>query len=72
MNFENHNVVADVDFGIPGKWIKLADIDQVNDIPPLGSNSASDPTTVYTVDGNFSGFDLPSSSGFIYKWETAA
>jgi hypothetical protein len=64
--------VVDVDFGIPGKWVKLADIDQVNDIPPLGNNSANSPTTVDTADGHFAGFDLPSSSGFIYKWEAPA
>jgi 1,4-alpha-glucan branching enzyme len=72
LNFENHDVQVDVDFGIPGKWVKLADIDQVNDIPPLGNNSANSPTTVDTMDGHFAGFDLPSSSGFIYKWEAPA
>jgi 1,4-alpha-glucan branching enzyme len=72
LNFENHDVQVDVDFGIPGKWLKLADIDDVNDIAPLGSNSPDSPTTVTTGDGHFGGFTLPSTSGFIYKWEAAA
>jgi 1,4-alpha-glucan branching enzyme len=69
LNFENHPVQVDVDFGIPGMWVKLADIDRANDIPPLGTNSISDHTAIRTNDGNFDGFTLPGSSGFIYKWE---
>jgi 1,4-alpha-glucan branching enzyme len=70
LNFENADVRVDVDFGVPGIWVKLADIDRVNDIPPAGSNSAGDPTALRTNDGRFGGFTLPSSSGFIYKWES--
>jgi len=69
LNFEPYPVEVDVDFGIPGVWVKLADIDRVNDIPPHGSNSAGDPTAIHTRDGSFDGFVLPDSSGFIYKWE---
>jgi 1,4-alpha-glucan branching enzyme len=69
LNFENHNVPVDVEFGIPGVWVKLADIDWISDIPPGGNNSAQDPTALRTNDGNFGNFRLPSSSGFIYKWE---
>lgn len=69
LNFENHDVRVDVDFGMAGKWVKLADIDNVNDIPPFGINSETDATAVVTQDGNFSGFNMPSSSGFIYKWQ---
>jgi hypothetical protein len=69
LNFENHDVQIDVDFGLSGAWVKLADIEQVNDIPPNGTNSAQTDTVVRTNDGNFGGFTLPSSSGFIYKWE---
>lgn len=32
---------------------------------------AAHPTAVRTNDGNFGGFVLPSSSGFIYEWEAA-
>ena len=71
LNFENHDVRVDVDFGIPGVWVKLGDTDRVNDIAPDGTNSAGDATALHTLDGNFGGFTLPSSSGFIYKWETA-
>jgi 1,4-alpha-glucan branching enzyme len=70
MNFENHDVKVNLDFGIPGIWVKLADIDQVNDIPPEGNNSALEATAVRTLDGQLSDFWLPSSSAFIYKWET--
>jgi 1,4-alpha-glucan branching enzyme len=69
LNFENHSVQVDVDFGVPGVWVKLADIDFVNDIPPEGTNGAGHPTALRTNDGNFGGFVLPSSSGFVYKWE---
>jgi pullulanase/glycogen debranching enzyme len=69
LSFENYPVQIDVDFGVPGTWVKLADLDRVNDIPPMGTNSAQDSTAIRTSDGNFGGFTLPSSSGFIYKWE---
>lgn len=69
LNFENHQVQVDVDLGIPGIWVKLADMDGINDIPPIGNNSTQDPASIRTNDGLFSGFTLPSSSGFIYKWE---
>jgi len=69
LNFDNHDVQVDIDFGLPGVWVKLADIEQVNDIPPNGTNSAQTETAALTNDGNFGGFTLPRSSGFIYKWE---
>ena len=71
LNYDNHDVQVDVDFGIPGRWVKLADMDNVNDIAPLGTNSESDPATIETRDGRFSGFTLPPSSGFIYKWQAS-
>jgi len=70
LNFENRNVTVDIDLGIPGTWIKLADIDQVNDLPPFGTNSATNPGALRSLDGRFANFVLPSSSGFIYKWES--
>jgi 1,4-alpha-glucan branching enzyme len=69
LNFETHAVEVDVELGIPGTWLKLADVEQVNDVPPDGSNSVHDPTALRTTDGRINGFTLPSSSGFIYKWE---
>ena len=71
LNFENHVVQLEVEFGIPGVWVKLADIDVVNDVAPEGTNGAGNPTALRTNDGHFSGFALPSSSGFIYKWEAS-
>lgn len=69
LNFENHDGFVDVDFGIPGVRVKLADIDWISDIPPGGNNSVQDTTALRANDGNFDNFRLPSSSGFIYKWE---
>ena len=68
-NFEPYDVKVGINFGVPGKWVKLADIDRVNDLPPFGTGMADDPATI-TTDGYFEDFVLPSSSGFVYKWET--
>jgi 1,4-alpha-glucan branching enzyme len=67
-NFEPYDVEVGVDFGLAGKWIKLADIDRVNDLPPFGNNSRDELSTIDT-NGFLANFVLPSSSGFIYKWE---
>jgi pullulanase/glycogen debranching enzyme len=69
LNFEGHEVVVDLELGLPGTWVKLADIDGVNDIAPAGSNGVAEPTALRSADGRFAGFALPSSSGFVYKWE---
>ena len=69
LNFESSTQTVDVELGMPGVWVKLADIETVNDIAPAGTNSAASPTAIQTNDGRFVSFDLPSSSGFIYKWE---
>lgn len=71
LNFENHDVMVDIDLEYPGSWVKLADIDNVEDLPPFGSNSPEKATTMFSNDGKFGGFVLPGSSGFIYKWESA-
>jgi 1,4-alpha-glucan branching enzyme len=72
LNFENHDVVIDLDLGLAGTWVKLADIDAVHDVPPAGTNSVHDPTALHSQDGRFRPFTLPSSSGFIYKFESGA
>lgn len=69
LNFENSGVAVDVDLGLPGTWVKLADLDRANDIPPEGNNSADDSTALQTNDGRFANFILPASSGFLYKFE---
>ena len=68
LNFEPYAVTVDLNFPLPGYWVKLADIDRVSDLPPRGTNSIQEPGTIRT-EGSFPGFTLPSSSGFIYKWE---
>jgi hypothetical protein len=69
LNFEPFTVRVDLELGMVGTWVKLADLDSVNDIPPYGTNSATDPVALYSSDGRFGGFELPSSSGFLYKWQ---
>ncbi|MEA2843596.1 MAG: isoamylase [Actinomycetota bacterium] len=69
LNFEGHEVSVDLELGIPGTWVKLADIDRANDVPPEGTNGPGDPTALHSADGRFAGFDMPGSSGFVYKWE---
>ena len=69
LNFENHAVTVDLELGAAGIWVKLADIDRIDDVPPAGSNSRHDATVLHSNDGRYGGFALPSSSGFIYKWE---
>jgi 1,4-alpha-glucan branching enzyme len=72
LNFDNHPVEVDLDFGLPGIWVRLATIDVVNDIAPDGTNSAQDETAIRTSDGRFDNFVLPDSSAYIYKWEAPA
>lgn len=72
LNFEGFDVPVDVRLGMPGTWVKLADIDRVNDLPPMGTNSPADATALRSADGNYAGFVLPSSGGFIYKWDADA
>ena len=69
LNFEGHDVVVDLELGLAGTWVKLADIDRANDVPPEGTNGAGDPTALRSADGRYAGFVLPATSGFIYKWE---
>jgi pullulanase/glycogen debranching enzyme len=69
LNFENRPITVDLELGQPGIWVKLADVENANDIPPGGTNSRHDSTALRSEDGRFSGFELPSSSGFLYKWE---
>lgn len=68
LNFENHPVSVDIHLGTPGRWVRLASIDMVNDIAPEGTNDPTADTTLHTTDGVFRDFVLPDSSGFIYKW----
>ncbi|MBI5547381.1 MAG: 1,4-alpha-glucan branching protein [Deltaproteobacteria bacterium] len=72
LNFENQDVTVDLDLGRPGVWVKLADLDSVNDIAPEGTNGADEPTALFSQDGRFGGFNLPSSSGFLFKWQAEA
>lgn len=68
INFDPSPITVDLDLGRAGRWIKLADIDIVNDLPPEGTNNSEDPTVLETQDGRFPGFGMAGTSGFIYKW----
>jgi 1,4-alpha-glucan branching enzyme len=70
INFEPFPVRVDVELGLAGSWVKLADLDRIDDVPPSGTNSTADPTALHSDDGRFGAFELPSSSGFLYKWES--
>jgi hypothetical protein len=61
-NFTNHDITIDLELGLPGKWVRLASIDSVNDIPPDGTNHADDATALYTEDGRV--------ERFVYKWKS--
>lgn len=69
LNFSPQDVTVDLELGLAGRWVKLADIDSVEDLPPAGTNSAGAATALVSTDGRYSPFVLPPSSGFIYKWE---
>jgi 1,4-alpha-glucan branching enzyme len=70
LNFEPFPVRVDVELGLAGSWVELADLDRVDDIPPVGRNSAADPTALHTTDGRCGAVDLTGSSGFLYKWQS--
>lgn len=72
LNFESDPVLVDLELGIPGRWLKLGDIDTINDIPPDGTNHPEDPTALISNDGRHTSFTLPPSSGFIYLWANEA
>jgi 1,4-alpha-glucan branching enzyme len=66
LNFEDHDVPVDVDF-TQGHWVKLADIDHVNDLAPAGNKNPQDPDSINTDHEHFKNFILPPYSGFIYR-----
>jgi len=66
LNFEGHDVPVNVDFNTPGRWVKLADIDHVNDGSATDSEN-QDQADFLTTDGLFPNFTLPRYSGFVYR-----
>lgn len=57
----NHTDSSFNSLGRAGTWRKLADIERVTD-------GADDGTALHSRDARFSGFVLPSSSGFVYRF----
>lgn len=66
INFEGHDVAVDVDFNIPGRWVRLADIENVID-PSAAGGGDSGLGDVLAEKGPLKNFVLPPYSGFIYK-----
>lgn len=71
INFEGQDIPVELDFNTPGRWVKLADIENVNDLAPVGNKDPQDPDSIITNDGFMDNFVLPPYSGFIYKYEPA-
>ncbi len=69
LNMTPYDAEVELELGRPGSWVKLADVETVEDIPPAGVNGAGAATALHSRDGRFTPFVLPSSSGFVYKWE---
>lgn len=71
LNFEGHDVPVDVHFD-PGRWIKLGDIDHIDDLPPVGNKDPLDADSIIISDNMpAQHFVLPPYSGFIYKYQQA-
>jgi len=68
LNFEDHDVPLNVDFG-EGRWIKLADIDNVNDLSAGTHENLPDLDNIIVKNRAQQDFVLPPYSGFIYKYE---
>ena len=67
LNFEGKEVPVDVDFATPGCWVKLADLEWANDLPPQGNKNPDDPDSVVVETGKLNHFILPPYSGFLYR-----
>lgn len=73
LNFEGFDVPVDVSFNFAGRWVKLADIESVNENWLTSRTSAAGPGgenghSILKTDGEFKQFVLPPYSGFIYKY----
>jgi len=71
LNFEGHDVPVEVPFD-PGCWIKLGDIEHINDLPPFGNKDPLDADSIIVGDNvTARHFVLPPYSGFVYKYHQA-
>jgi len=66
-NFEGKDVTVDIDFGFGGKWVKLADMDHVNDLSEMELEDIDDKDILVTGP-KFNDFHLPAYSGFVFKY----
>ncbi len=67
-NFEGCEVPVDLCFNFPGRWVKIADIENINDLPPEGDKDPESPDTIITQDGFFPDYIMPPYSGVIYRY----
>jgi hypothetical protein len=67
LNLAPPDLEVDLELGIPGTWVTLADIDTVEDVPPAGTNSVDAATALRSRDGRFTPVVLSSSSWLIYR-----
>ena len=66
-NFEGKDVTVDINFGFGGKWVKLADMDHVNDLSEMELEDIDDKDILVTGP-KFNDFHLPAYSGFVFKY----
>jgi hypothetical protein len=68
LNFEGFDLQVDLELGRPGVWVRLADIDRVDDLPPMAPTTRATRLRYTAATAAWPASPSPSSSGFIYKW----
>jgi len=72
LNFEGTDIPVDLSFNTSGRWVKLADIERVNDTWPVPMEDLNlENGKSIDTDGEFKNFVLPAYSGFIYQYMAA-
>jgi len=75
MNFSTEPVMVDLDLGRPGKWVKLADIDTVNDLPPMATITPAIPLPLKAGTADLAALPshqpaVLSTNGWNKQWST--
>ncbi|NUP99639.1 MAG: 1,4-alpha-glucan branching protein, partial [Armatimonadetes bacterium] len=68
LNLEAREVSLELRFPRPGLWLRLADLERVEDIPPHGTNGPDDPLALRVTDEPLRDHRLPPLSGQVYKF----
>ena len=69
LNFEPVPVLVDLELGLAVAGSSSPTSTPSTTSPRSAPTRRLDPTALHSGDGRFTGFALPSSSGFLYKWE---